>query len=96
MGVWKPDKKSVRICGEFKKTVNRASKLDKYPNPKLKTFCDAEKRQVVLEIGYASGISTKLMKLYDTSKQFVVANMLRGLFRYTRLPFGIASAPGIF
>ena len=27
--------KSVRICGDFKMTVNRASRLDKYPIPKI-------------------------------------------------------------
>ena len=30
------------------------------------------------------------------SKNFVVVNTSRGLFRYTRLPLGISSAPGIF
>ena len=29
--------KSVRICGDFKMTVNRASRLEKYPIPKLRT-----------------------------------------------------------
>ena len=33
--VLKSDKKSVRICGNFKMTVNQASKLDRYPIPKI-------------------------------------------------------------
>ena len=33
--VVKPDKKSVRICGGFKQTVNRVAKLDRYPIPKV-------------------------------------------------------------
>ena len=28
--------------------------------------------------------------------KYVVVNTHRGLFRYTRLPFGVSSAPGIF
>ena len=36
------------------------------------------------------------LPLEDESKQFVVINTHKGLFRYTRLPFGISSAPGIF
>ena len=35
--VIKDDKKSVRICGDFKLTVNKVSQLDKYPIPKI---CD--------------------------------------------------------
>ena len=33
--VLKKEKKSLHICGDFKQTVNRASKLDKYPIPKI-------------------------------------------------------------
>ena len=36
------------------------------------------------------------IELEEDSKRYVVINTQRGLFRYTRLPFGIASAPGIF
>ena len=34
--------------------------------------------------------------LDEKLKDLVVVNTHRGLFRYTRLPFGIASAPGVF
>ena len=33
--VLKSDKASVRICGDFKLTVNQASKLDRYPIPRV-------------------------------------------------------------
>lgn len=33
--VLKSDKKSVRICGNFKLTVNKAARLDRYPIPKI-------------------------------------------------------------
>ena len=33
--VVKSDGKSLRICGDFKLTVNQASKLDRYPIPKV-------------------------------------------------------------
>ena len=33
--VIKADKKSLRICGDFKLTINRASRLDRYPIPNV-------------------------------------------------------------
>jgi len=36
------------------------------------------------------------LPLDEESRSFVVINTHKGLFRYTRLPFGISSAPGIF
>ena len=34
--------------------------------------------------------------LEENSREFVTINTHKGLFRYTRLPYGISSAPGIF
>ena len=34
VAVLKADGKSVRLCGDFKVTINQASKLDRYPIPK--------------------------------------------------------------
>ena len=36
------------------------------------------------------------LPLDDASRKYVVINTTKGLFRYTRLPFGISSAPAIF
>ena len=33
--VLKSDKKSVRVCGDFKQTINPVSRLDQYPIPKV-------------------------------------------------------------
>ena len=36
------------------------------------------------------------LQLNDESKQYITINTHKGLFQYTRVPYGISSAPGIF
>ena len=91
----KPDKKRVRICGDFKQTINRVAKLGRYPIPRVqdlfpkigggKTFTKVDLSQAYLQVPSD-----------EESKKYVVINTQKGLFRYTRLPYGIALAPGIF
>ena len=94
--VLKSDKASVRICGDFKVTVNRVSKLDHYPIPKIEDLfaklADGKKfSQLDTSQAYQQ------LVLDDQSKQYVVINTYRGLFYYNRLPYGISSAlAGIF
>ena len=92
--VLKPDK-SVRICGDYKLTVNQASKLDNYPIPKtedLLATLGGGGKYTKLDMSHAY----QQLVLDDTSKQYTVINTHKGLFQYNRLPFGISSAPGIF
>ena len=93
--VLKKDKSSIRICGDFSTTVNPVSKVDRYPIPKV---CDLfaklgkGKQFSKLDLSHAY----QQVPLDEESRKYVVINTHKGLFRYTRLPFGIASAPGIF
>ena len=36
------------------------------------------------------------LPLDEESKKYVIINTTKGLFRYTQMPYGISSAPGIF
>ena len=92
--VTKPDG-SVRICGDYKVTVNRVAKLDKYPIPKIDdlfTSLSGGKRFTKLDLSHAY----QQIELDEDSRQFATISTHKGLFRYNRLPFGIASAPSIF
>ena len=93
--VLKSDKKSVRICGDFKRTVNQASKVDKYPIPKIEDLFSSlsgGKSFSTLDMSQAY----QQVILDEPSKKLVVINTSKGLFQYNRLPFGISCAPGIF
>ena len=93
--VLKQDKKSLRLCGDFKLTVNRASKLDKYPIPKIEDlFAQLAGRRSFSKLDMSQAYQQ--LVLDEESREYVVINTHRGPFRYNRLPFGVSSAPGIF
>ena len=93
--VLKSDKKSIRICGDFKQTINPVSSLDRYPIPKVEDlFSSLSKGKVFSKIDLSQAYQQ--VPLEVESRQYTVINTHKGLFRYTRLPFGVSSAPGIF
>ena len=85
----------VRICGDYKVTINRAARLEKYCIPrieKLFTSLAGGKTFSKLDLSHAY-----LQVLLDeASRRLVTINNHKGLFKYQRLPFGIASVPSIF
>ena len=89
--VLKSDKTSVRICGDFRVTVNPVSKLNTYLIPKIATL---QRRNCFSKLDLSQAYQQ--LPLDEESKNYVVINTHKGLFRYTRLLFGISSAPGIF
>ena len=94
--VLKSDKQTVRICGDFSQTVNKAAKVDAYPIPKIRDLfakvAPGAKKFSILDLSQAY----QQVQLDEQSKKYVVINTHRGLFQYNRLPYGIASVPGIF
>ena len=85
----------IRLCGDYKVTINRASKIDKYPLPRiddLLTTLAGGKRFSKLDLAHAY----LQVPLDLDSKKFTTINTHKGLYQYTRLPFCISSAPAIF
>ena len=86
---------SVRICGDYRLTVNQAAKLETYPLPKiddLLTSLAGGKTFTKLDLAHAY----QQVELEKDSRKFVTINTHKGLFEYTRLPFGVVSAPALF
>ncbi|XP_037568287.1 uncharacterized protein K02A2.6-like [Dermacentor silvarum] len=85
----------IRLCGDFKVTVNRAADIETYPVPWVE--------EIWAQL--AGGVMFSKLDLRDAyqqvesdeeSKKLVTINTQQGLFQYNRLPFGVASAPAIF
>ena len=86
---------SVRICGDYKVTVNRVAKVDSYPLPRIDDlFASLAGGKLFSKLDLAHAYQQ--IPLAEESKRFVVINTHKGLYRYNRLPFGISSAPAIF
>ena len=88
------DQKTVRLCGDLYITVNPVAKFDRYPVPKVEDlFTTLTQGWFFTKLGLHH--SYQQFPLDEDSKKYVI-NMPKGVFRYTRLPFGISSAPAIF
>ena len=85
----------LRICGDFKVTVNAVLDVDKYLLPKpddLFTALEGGLRFTKLDLRQAY----QQLALKVRSQEFVKVNTHQVLYQFKRLPFGAASAPAIF
>lgn len=85
---------TIRVCGDFKMTLNKCLEIDRFPLPRVedllaKLHGGVKFTKIDLSQAYAQ------FEL-DDSRQYTVINTHKGLFRYNRLIYGLASSPGIF
>ena len=85
----------VRICGDFCTTINSISTTETYPIPRIEDL-------------HAILVGGKLITKFDLSNAYLhvlihpehryltTINTHKGLYVFTRLAFGISSAPAIF
>ena len=86
---------SLRICGDYKVTVNQAAKTDCFPLPRIDDlFASLAGGKTFSKLDLAHAYQQ--LELDEESKKLVVINTHKGLFRYNRLPFGVSAAPAIF
>lgn len=92
--VLKPDG-SVRLCGDFKVTINPYLMDQKYPLPRIEyLFSQLQRGKTFLKIDLSEAYQQVL--LTEESRQLVTISTHKGLFQYTRIPYGVKCAPSIF
>ena len=86
---------TMRMCGDYKITINPALEVDHYPMPTVEDmFATLAGGSVFSKIDLSQAYNQ--VCLDAESRKYATVNTHRGLYRYTRLPFGIAPAPAIF
>ena len=85
----------VRLCGNYKITVNKYLKEVTYPLPLIHDlFAKLNKGEKFSKIDLSKAYNQ--LELDEESGNILTLNTHRGLFRMNRLPFGITTASSIF
>ena len=86
---------AIRLCGDYKVSINPHLEVNKYPlsHPEeIFTALNGGEKFTKLDLSEAY----LQIALEEQSRNLVVINTHKGLYRFTRLPYGVASAPAIF
>lgn len=86
---------SIRLCGDYRATVNVAVKTNSYPLPTINEVLSIVNRaRVMSKLDLAQAYQQ--LEVDQAASEILTINTLKGLFKVKRLPFGISAAPGLF
>ena len=86
---------SVRICGNFKLTANRAIRVDKYPLPRIEDiFSSLAGGQVFTKLDLSQAYQQCVVD--EDCRDVLTINTHLGPLRYRRLAYGVNSAVSLF
>ncbi|XP_033758151.1 uncharacterized protein K02A2.6-like [Pecten maximus] len=85
---------SVRLCGDFKVTLNPVLEVDQYPLPRtadiFASLAGQKFSKLDLQHAYLQ------MEVEESSRDLLTINTEKGLYRFNRLVYGVASAPAMW
>ena len=85
----------LRICGDYRLTVNRVTPVEQYPLPKAEElFTKFQGATVFSQLDLKSAYNQ--LPLCERSRQYLAINTHKGILVPTRLGYGYASAPAVF
>ena len=86
---------TIRICGDFKVTINQAIHVESYPLPRVdELFANLSNGKYFSKLDLSNAYLQ--LPLDEDSQKLVTIHTHKGLFKYHRLPFGVSTAPAIF
>lgn len=90
-----PKPKGVRICADYKVTLNRVLQMEHYPLPSSKDIFAKMVGGKFFSILDLKGAYLQL-PVREDCRHLLTVNTHRGLYRYNYLVYGLASSPSIF
>ena len=86
---------TVRICGDYKATINQAVEDEPYVLPTTQDLyasfvCSKVFSKLDLSHVYAQ------LNVDEESQEYLIINAHKGLYSYKKLPYGVKSSPKIF
>jgi hypothetical protein len=86
---------SVRLCGDFKVTVNPQIRVDQHPIPRIEEiFNSLSGSKYFSKLDICNAFLN--LEMEENSKELLTLVTNWGLYRFNRLAFGVASSPAIW
>ncbi|XP_046548470.1 uncharacterized protein K02A2.6-like [Haliotis rubra] len=85
----------VRLCGDYKTTLNRFLQVETYPIPKVEELLanlNGGEEFTKLDLKHAY----QQLELDEKSRRLTTINTSKGLYQFKRLPYGVSTAPALF
>lgn len=85
----------VKIAGDFSVTINNDLIIDKYPMPRIEEVFEKLKGgEFYSKLDLCNAYNQ--FSLSESSQQLTTINTSKGLYKFTRLLYGLAPAPALF